>query len=303
MKAIVSTRYGAPNVLQLKDIEKPVPKYNEILIKIHATTVTQGDRRFRIPDPFTIRLINGLIRPKLITILGLELAGEVEVVGIAVKHFMQGDRVFGFTGFYFGAYAEYKCMQEDGSVEKNGILTKMPANLSFEEAAAIPCGGLTALGLLKKANIQKGQRVLVYGASGSVGTFLVQLAKYFGGKVTGVCSTSNLKMIESLGADWVIDYTKNDLSKSKMPYDLIIDAVHKMPLHYKKLLDKRGIFLSAHSSSNPQLEDLIFLKELAEEKKIHSVIDKHYSLEQIVEAHRYVDLGHKKGNVVVTIGH
>jgi NADPH:quinone reductase-like Zn-dependent oxidoreductase len=304
MKAIVATGYGLPDVLQLREVEKPFPKHNEILIKIHATTVTQADRRFRIPSPLAIRLLNGLMRPKLITILGLELAGEIEAVGKGVKRFTKGDQVFAFTGFYFGGYAEYKCMAEDGTAEKNGLVTKKPINMTYEEAAAVPCGGLTALGLVRKANVRAAKKVLIYGASGSIGTYAVQLAKHFGAEVTGVCSTSNLEMVKSLGADEVIDYTKNDFTKSGKVYDVVIDAVHKKsPSHYKSVLKKNGIFLSAHSSTKPKLEDLNFLKELVEAGKIRSVIDRHYPLEQVSEAHRYVDLGRKKGNVVIMVDH
>lgn len=302
MKAILSTRYGPPDVLQLREVEKPVPKPNEILIKIRATTVSQADRRFRIPDPLAIRLFNGLLRPKRIPILGLELAGEVEAIGEDVKYFENGDQVFAFTGFYFGAYAEYKCMAEAGAAKTDGLVTKMPGNLTFREAAAVPSGGLTALGIIRKTNIKEGQKVLIYGASGSIGTYAVQLAKVFGGQVTGVCSTSNLEMVKSLGADAVIDYTKDDFTKSEEKYDVIIDAVHKKSRSYcKRALKENGVFLSAHSSTVPKLEDLIFLRELLEAGKIRPVIDRYYPIEQVAEAHRYVDQGRKKGNVVLTL--
>lgn len=302
MKAILSTKYGPPEVLRLGEVKKPVPEPDEILIRIHATTVSQADRRFRIPDPFAIRLLNGLFRPRLVTILGLELAGEVEAVGKDVKRFVKGDEVFAFAGFYFGAYAEYKCMAENGVAKKDGLVAKKPGNLTFKEAAALPSGGLTALGLIKKAKVRQGHKVLIYGASGSIGTYAVQLARAFGGQVTGVCSTSNLEMVRSLGAETVIDYTKEDFTKNGEKYDVIIDAVHKKSRSYcKKALKKNGVFLSAHSSTVPELRDLVFLGELVEEGRLKPVIDRCYPMEQVVDAHRYVDQGRKKGNVVLAL--
>ena len=293
-------------MLHFKEIPKPTPKDNEILIKVHATTCHVGDTRirsFRVPRAhwLPMRLFLGLTKPKR-QILGMELAGDVEAIGKNVKRFKEGDKIFSLVGFNFGSYVEYKCQAEDVSSETKGMVELKPKNMTYGEAAAVPGGGLTALGILRKLNIQKGQTMLIYGASGSVGTYAVQLAKYYGAEVTGVCSTSNLKMVKSLGASKVIDYTKEDFTKSGETYDFVFDAVHKLPRSQgKRVLKENGIFRSAHSPAEIRPDDLKFLKKLIEEEKLRSVIDKTYSWEDIVEAHRYVDRGHKKGNVAITV--
>jgi NADPH:quinone reductase-like Zn-dependent oxidoreductase len=314
MKAVVCTRYGAPEVLQLQEVERPAPKSNEVLIKIFATPVTASDcivRGFKLPRWHPMGLMMGLVigftKPRN-PILGMVLAGEVESVGKDVKLFAEGDQVFGSTfkpphRIRFGAYAEYTCLPE------NSLIALKPANVTYEEAAAVPYGGGLALYCLKKGNIQSGQKVLIYGASGAIGTCAVQLARYFGAKVTGVCSTTNLELVRSLGAESVIDYTKEDSTNRGELYDFIFDAVgkrksSKLKLQCKKAITPNGKYISVDDGSPKyDIKSLILLKELVEAGHLKAVIDRCYPLDQIVEAHRYVDQGHKKGNVVITIEH
>jgi NADPH:quinone reductase-like Zn-dependent oxidoreductase len=332
MKAIVYTKYGSPDVLQLTDIEKPLPKDNEILIRVHATSVNFGDmmarnykaispRQFNMP--FLIWLIAkisfGLNQPK-ITILGNEFAGEVEAVGSNVKRFKLGDQVFGYSGERMGAYAEYLCLPE------NGILASKPTNMTFEEVAGVPYGALMALSLLRRANIKPGQKVLINGASGGIGSAAVQIARSMGAEVTGVCSTSKVEFVKSLGVAKVIDYTKEDFTQNGETYDLIFDILGRSSIsRCKNSLKPNGIHLFASfkmkqllqmlwtSRSRGQkvicalgpgnIDDLNSIKELIEADQIKPVIDRCYPLDQMAEAHSYVEQGHKKGNVVILVNH
>lgn len=318
MRAAVYNKYGPPEVLELKEIPTPVPKDNEVLIKVHATTVTSGDWRMRKAYPFIVRFFNGFTKPKL-NILGAEFSGVIEAAGKDVTNFRPGDHVFGGSGTRLGANAEYICISEEGT-----IATK-PSNLSFEEAAAVSFGATASLYFLRdKGHVQKGQKVLVYGASGALGTYAVQLAKYFGAEVTAVCSAGNMDLVKSLGADRVIDYTKNNFIENGITYDIIYDTVGKTKFSQcKSSLNKKGFYLAAAAgvlefvqmawsslfSSKKVIgglviehkEQLLFLKKLLEEERIRPVIDKQYPWEQISEAHRYAEQGHKKGNIVLII--
>lgn len=325
MKAVIWTKYGSPDVLELKDIDKPTPKDNEIRIKVHAATVTAGDCEFRslkfpIWLSLPIRLYAGIRKPHRIAVLGQELAGEVEAIGKDVTRFKVGDSVFGTTGFAMGAYAEYICLPED----TEGALITKPSNMSYEEAAAVPTGGLESLHFLRQANIQSGQTILINGAGGSIGTFGVQLAKHFGAEVTAVDSGEKLEMLRTLGADHVVDYTQEDFAQSGKTYDFIFDVVGKNSFSRSiKSLKPNGIYLLANPSLSAMIgsawismmsgkkvimgaakqtsEDLLFLKELIVAGKLKTVIDRRYPLEQTAEAHHYVETGRKKGNVIITV--
>ena len=323
MKAIVCTRWGPPDVLELREVGRPTPRDDEVLIRIHATTVTAGDcemRGLRLTPllRFLMRIGLGLRGPRN-KVIGQELAGEIQSVGKNVRLLKTGDQVFAATGFRLGAYAEYICLPEDGA------LTTKPANITYEEAAAVPVGGIHALHFLRKANIQNGQKVLIIGAGGSIGTSAVQIAKSFGAEVTGVDSTRKLDMLSSIGADHVIDYTKEDFTKSGETYDVIFDVVGKSSFsNCVGSLKAEGIYLSANRpgmsrirggregsrtrgtrvgvrSAPYKIEYLAFLRELVETGKMKPVIDRCYPLERMVEAHRYVETGDKKGNVVITV--
>ena len=304
MKAIVYKEYGPPEVLKLIDLEKPIPKSNEILVKIHATTVTSGDVRLRasdFPPLFWLpaRLIFGLFRPKK-QILGHELSGIVEAKGNEVTKFEIGDEIFGTTTMLkTGSYAEYVCLPQEW---KSGVVSLKPANIAFREAAALPIGGMTALFLLEKAKIAIGMNVLIYGASGSVGSYAVQVARHFGASVTGVCSTSNIEMVKSMGAEKVIDYKKEDYTTIQEKFDIVFDAVGKTSKSAaKQVLKKEGTFVSVKMITSEKQSHLQKLKELAEKGEIKPIIDKVFKLDEIVEIHDYVDQGHKKGNVVIDV--
>ncbi len=317
MKAIVYNKYGPPDVLQLKNVDTPVPAQNEVLITIHATAVNSADWRLRKADPFVVRFFFGLRKPKIKTLGGV-FSGIIQQAGKGVTLFKPGDSVFGSTGLNFGAYAEFVSLPE------NGLLAIKPDNISHEEAAVVPFGANTALHFLKKANIAPGQRVMIYGASGAVGTAAVQLAKFFEAEVTGVCSTANIEMVRSIGADRVIDYTKEDVITGDEKFEIIVDTVGKLPVSAAfKALKKKGRLILVAAGPGQMIkamllslinrkkavtgvakettENISFLKQLLEDGKLKAVIDKIYSFEQMAEAHAYVEKGHKKGNVAIRL--
>jgi NADPH:quinone reductase-like Zn-dependent oxidoreductase len=324
MKAIVWTAFGPPEVLQLQEVEKPAPRDNELLVRIRATTASAGDcemRRMEIRPAFyrlPMRILVGLLRPTKITILGQDLAGEIEAVGRAVKRFKEGDQVFASTSWHFGTYAQYTCLPEDG------LVATKPANMTYEQAAAVPLGGLEALHFLRQGNVQRGQKVLINGAGGTIGTFAVQLAKHFGAEVTGVDSTAKLDMVKSIGADHVTDYTREDFTRSGEAYDVIFDVVGKSSFSRsigslkpggRYLLANPGLAQMARGSfasrtghrevifgqPDEKAEDLAFLRGLIETGEVRPVVDRAYPLEQVAEAHRYVETGQKKGNVIIAV--
>jgi len=327
MKAMIWTEYGPPQVLQLQELEKPIPKDNEVLIRIYATTVTAGDceqRSLKLPlwQRLPMRAYVGLKKPTRIRILGMDLAGEIEATGKAVKRFREGDQVFATTGFVrMGTYAEYICLPEE---PEEGALALKPANMTYQQAAAIPTGGLEALSFLRKGDVRGGRKVLINGAGGTIGTFAVQLAKYFGAEVTGVESTDKLDLLRSLGVDQVVDYTQEDFTRRNESYDFLLDVVGKSSFSgCIRSLKRNGCYLIANPSLSqmirgrwaslssskkvvfgavsPNTEDLFYLKELIEAGKLQAVIDRCYPLEQIPDAHRYVEKGIKRGNVVITV--
>ncbi|MBL7782736.1 MAG: NAD(P)-dependent alcohol dehydrogenase [Saprospiraceae bacterium] len=296
MKAVVYKKYGTPDVLELADIPKPAPKANEVLIKIHATSVTAGDWRLRKADPFLARLFNGLFKPRRVNVLGFELAGVVEEVGEKVQSFKKGDPVFASCGLRFGGYAEYTCLPA------NDLMAIKPANMTFEEAATVPIGGLTAWRFLNQSGIKAGDQVLIYGASGSVGTFAIQIAKALGAEVTAVCSTTNVDLVKRLGADVVIDYTREDFTGTPARFDIIFDAVGKTSKSVcGHLLKPGGKYTTVAKNPKSKPGDLEQLKRLIEAGQLISVIDRTYTLERIREAHTYVESFRKKGNVAVSI--
>ncbi len=330
MKAIVWTKYGLPDGLQLRDIARPTPKDNEVLIKVHATTATAADtefRRLKLPLLFSIplRLYIGFIKPSRITILGTEFAGEIVSAGKEVTRYQQGDQVFGYTGLAMGTYAEYICLPETPSALAS-VMAKKPANITYEETAALAFGGLEALHSLRKANIQRGQKVLIVGAGGSIGTCAVQLAKHYGAEVTAVDKPGKLTMLRSIGADYVIDYTREDFTRSGQTYDVILDTVGKSSFSGSlRSLKENGTYLNANPGLFAKLRrgwamkrsskrvilwtagytvsNLLALKELVEAGALKAIIDRRYPLEQVAEAHRYVETGGKQGHVVITVEH
>ena len=300
MKAIVCTKSGSPEVLNLVDLERPIPKQNEILVKVKSSSVTRGDVNLRKIPRFILVPVGFLFGFKPMKVTGVEFAGVVEAVGSDVKQFNKGDHVYGTTtGLEYGGNAEYVCVPEKS---KKGVIIKKPDNISFIDATVIPVGGMTALHILRKANIRNSQKILIYGASGSVGTYAIQIAKYFGADITAVCSSNNLELVKSLGADNVIDYHKVDFRKGTTIYDVVFDAVGKITKSScKNVLNKNGPYLSVKYPTKEKVDYMIFLNELIESGKLKPVIDRSYTLDKVKEAHYYVEQGHKKGNIVITL--
>lgn len=306
MKAVVITKYGSPEVLQIKDIAKPQPKANEVLIKVHATTAHAGDSRVRRSSPWiVVRLLFGFFKPKKNLVPGIEVSGTIEEVGANVTKYKKGDEVFGLTGFLMGGYAEYCCICEnvkDGTQERKGFIKKRPNNLTLAESAAVASGALTALKNIQKGKVTKGTNILINGASGSLGTYAIQLAKYYGAEVTAVCSKRNIELVKAIGADYVIDYTKEDFTKTDKKYDVVYDAVMKSTrFKCKKILKPKGIYVNNYWLSSIKAADIEIIQKLIEQNELKPIIDRTYEMNDVIEAHKYLDTERKRGNIIIQI--